>query len=165
MNKYNIDCFYMHLFTMRSQCVLNRSSNQALIILVQDKNTWLKLSVDVSPLQLVNWSEIFRHKTSHMVLSIIFLEDKHKIVLHLSIFYEYQQFFQHRICFSIQPQLQLVNLHRNRRYFVIKLHTWFYLSYFLKTNIRLYCIYQYFMSINSFFNTVSVSRYSRNFNS
>jgi hypothetical protein len=28
-----------------------------------------------------------------MVLSIIFLEDKHKILLHLSIFYEYQQFF------------------------------------------------------------------------
>jgi hypothetical protein len=27
-------------------------------------------------------SEIFRHKTSHMVLSIIFLEDKHKILLH-----------------------------------------------------------------------------------
>jgi hypothetical protein len=47
--------------------------------------------------------EIFRHKTSHMVLFIIFLEGKHKIVLHLSIFYEYQQFFQHRICFSIQP--------------------------------------------------------------
>ena len=60
--------------------------------------------------------------------------------------------------------LQLVNLHRNRRYFVIKLHTWFCLSYFLKTNIKLYCIYQYCMSINSFFNTVSVSRYSRNFN-
>jgi hypothetical protein len=55
------------------------------------------------------YSEIFRHKTSHMVLSIIFLEDKHKILLHLSIFYEYQQFFQHRICFSIQPQLQLVS--------------------------------------------------------
>jgi hypothetical protein len=50
--------------------------------------------------------------------------------------YEYQQFFQHRICFSIQPQLQLVNLHRNRRYFVIKLHKWFCLSYFLKTNIK-----------------------------
>jgi hypothetical protein len=47
------------------------------------------------------------------------------------------------------------------RYFVIKLHTWFCLSYFLKTNIQLYCIYQYFMSINNFFNTVSVSRYSR----
>ena len=47
--------------------------------------------------------------------------------------------------------LQLVNLHRNRRYFVINLHTWFCLSYFLKTNIKLYCIYQYFMSINSFF--------------
>ena len=85
-----------------------------------------------------------------MVLSIIFLEDKHKMLLHLSIFNEYQQFFQHRICFSIQPQLQLVNLHRNRRYCVIKLHTWFCLSYFLKTNIKLYCIYQYFMSINSF---------------
>ena len=96
-----------------------------------------------------------------MVLSIIFREDKHKLLLHLSICYEYQQFFQHRICFSIQPQLQLVNLHRNRRYFVIKLHTWFRLSYFLKTNITFYCIYQYFLSINSFFNTVSVSRYSR----
>jgi hypothetical protein len=40
-----------------------------------------------------------------MVLSIIFLEDKHKIVLHLSIFYEYQQFYQHRICFSKQKYL------------------------------------------------------------
>ena len=48
-------------------------------------------------------SEIFHHETSNMDLSIIFLEDKHKILLHLSIFYEYQQFFQHRICFSIQP--------------------------------------------------------------
>jgi hypothetical protein len=28
-----------------------------------------------------------------MVLSIIFLEDKHEMLLHLSIFYEYQQFF------------------------------------------------------------------------
>ena len=28
MNKYNIDFFYIHLFTMRCQCVLNRSSNQ-----------------------------------------------------------------------------------------------------------------------------------------
>jgi hypothetical protein len=35
-----------------------------------------------------------------MVLSISFLEDKHKILLHLSIFYEYQQFFQHRICYK-----------------------------------------------------------------
>jgi hypothetical protein len=85
-----------------------------------------------------------------MVLSIIFLEDKHKTLLHLSILYEYQQFYQHRICFSIQPQLQPVNLHRNRRYFVIKLHTWFCLSYFLKTNITFYSIYQYVMSINSF---------------
>ena len=57
--------------------------------------------------------------------------------------------------------LQLVYLHTYWRYFVIKLHTWFCLSYFLKTNIKLYCIYQYFMSINRFFNTVSVSLYSR----
>ena len=56
--------------------------------------------------------------------------------------------------------LQLANLHRNRRYFVIKFHTWYFLSHFLKTNIQLYCIYQYVMSINSFFNTVSVSRYN-----
>jgi hypothetical protein len=40
---------------------------------------------------------------NYFILSIIFLEDKHNILLHLSIFYEYQQFFQHRICFSIQP--------------------------------------------------------------
>ena len=68
-------------------------------------NTSLKLPVGVSPLQLVDIqkSEIFRHKTSHMVLFIIFLENKHNMLLHLSIFYEYQQFAQHRICFSIQP--------------------------------------------------------------
>jgi hypothetical protein len=60
-----------------------------------------------------------------MVLSIIFLEDKHQILLHLSILYEYQQFFQHRICFSIQPQLQFVNLYRNWRYFESDSHeTW-----------------------------------------
>jgi hypothetical protein len=57
--------------------------------------------------------------------------------------------------------LQFVNLHRNRRYFVIKLHTWFCLSYFLKTNKQCYCIYQYFMSINSLCKTVSVSGYRR----
>jgi hypothetical protein len=91
-------------------------------------------------------------------LKIFYSETTGKFTLAM---YLYQQFFQHRICFSIQPQLQLVNLHRNRRYFVIKLHTWFSLSYILKTNIKLYSIYQYFMSINSFFNTVSVSRYSR----
>ena len=119
MNKYSIDFFYMHLFTMRCQCVLNWSSNQDAHYSCP-RNTWLKLFV-----------------------------------------YEYQQFFQHRICFAIQPQLPLVNLHRNRRYFVIKLHTWFCQSYFLKTNITFYCIYQYFMSINSFFHTAYVSRYSR----
>ena len=86
-----------------------------------------------------------------MVLSIIFLEDKHNILLHLSIFYEYQQVFSTPYLFLDTAQLQLVNLYRNRRYFVIKLHTWFCLSYFLKTNITFYSIYQYFMSIKSFF--------------
>jgi hypothetical protein len=37
-----------------------------------------------------------------MVLSIIFLEDKHKMLLHLLILYEYQQFFQHRKIFIKQ---------------------------------------------------------------
>jgi hypothetical protein len=86
-----------------------------------------------------------------MVLSIIFFEDKHKMLLHLTIFYEYQQFFQHRICFSLQPQLQLVNLHRNRRYFVIKLHTWFCLSYFLKTNIIFFLHLSIFYEYQQFF--------------
>ena len=96
-----------------------------------------------------------------MVLSIIFHKTNIKFYCIYQYFMSINRFFQHHICFSIQPQLQLVNLHRNRRYFVIELHTWFCLSYFLKTNIKFYCIYQYFMSINSFFNTVSVSRYSR----
>ena len=107
MNKYNIDFFYMHLFTMQRQvCFKSVIQSGRSLFLSKIKNTSLKLPVGVST-------------------------------------------------------LQLVNLHRNRRYFVIKLHIWFCLSYFLKTNIKLYCIYQYFMSINSFFNTVSVSRYSR----
>jgi hypothetical protein len=38
-----------------------------------------------------------------MVLSIIFLEDKHKILLHLSMFYEYQQFFQHYVFLDTAP--------------------------------------------------------------
>ena len=164
MNKYNIDFFYMHFFTMRSQCVLNWASNQDAHYSCPRSKYIAKITCGCFPTSTRNItqkSEIFRHKTSHMVLSIIFLEDKHNILLHLSIFYEYQQFFQHRICFSIQPQLQIVNLHRNRRHFVIKLHTWFFLSYFVTAKINFYCIYQYFMSINSLFNTVSVSRYSR----
>ena len=89
----------MHLFTMQSQCVLNRSSNQdAHYSCPRYKNTSLILPVEVFP-------------------------------------------------------LQLVNLHRNWRYFIIKHHTLFRLSYFLKTNINFYCIYQYLMSIKSFVNT------------
>ena len=59
-----------------------------------------------------------------MVLSIIFLEDKHTILLHLSIFYEDQQFFQHRICFSIQPpdySDPLPTLPRSTSFFLIML--------------------------------------------
>jgi hypothetical protein len=91
---------------------------------------------------------IFIHLFDSGILLIIDLNKKKELLLHLSIFYEYQKFFQHCICFSIQLQLQFVNLHRNQRYFIIKLHTWFCLSYFLETNIKCYCIYQYFMSIN-----------------
>jgi hypothetical protein len=40
-----------------------------------------------------------------MVLSIIFLVDKHKILLHLSIFYEYQQFFQQFLTNIIKKKL------------------------------------------------------------
>ena len=117
----------------------------------------------VSPLQLVNLHRNRRYfviKLHAWFCLLYFL----KTNITFYCIYPYVmsiKFFQHRICFSIQPQLQLVNLHRNRRYFVVKLHTWFCLSYFLKTNIKYYCIYQYFMSINSFFNTVYVSRYSR----
>ena len=153
----------MHLFTMRSQWFKSVIQSGRSLILSKIKKYIAKITCGCFPTSTrkFTWkSEIFRHKTSHIVLSIIFLEDKHNILMHLTIFYEYQEFFQHHICFSIQPQLQLVNLHRNRRYFVIKLHTWFCLSYFLKTNIKFYFIYQYFMSINSLFNTVSVSPYS-----
>jgi hypothetical protein len=44
MNKYNIDFFYMHLFTMRCQCVLNRSSNQDAHYSCDKCNTILCLS-------------------------------------------------------------------------------------------------------------------------
>ena len=66
----------------------------------------------VSPLQLVNLHRNRRYFViklhtwfclSVILLLPLFLEVKHKILLHLSIFYEYQQFFQHHICFSIQP--------------------------------------------------------------
>jgi hypothetical protein len=61
MNRYNIDFFYMHLFTMRNQCVLNRSSNQDAHYSCPrlKKNTSLKLPVGVSPLQLV---DLHRHR-------------------------------------------------------------------------------------------------------
>ena len=117
----------------------------------------------VSPLQLVNLHRNRRYFVIKLhtwfCLSYI-LKTNIKFYCIYQYFMSINSFFQHRICFSVQPQLQLVNLHRNRRYFVIKLHTWFCLSYLLKTNIKLHCIYQYFMSINIFFNTVSVSRYS-----
>jgi hypothetical protein len=60
-----------------------------------------------------NWWNELIWVTGHCNRAVTFLEDKHSIVMHLSIFYEYQQFSQHLICFSIQPQLQLVDLHRN----------------------------------------------------
>jgi hypothetical protein len=120
--------------------------------------------VGVSPLQLVNLHRNRRYfviKLHTWFFLSYFLKTNIKFYCSYQYFMSISSFFQHRICFSIKPQLQLVNLHRNRRYIVIKLHTRFCPSYFLKTNIKFYCIYQYFMSINSFFNTVSVSRYIR----
>ena len=117
----------------------------------------------VSPLQLVNLHKNRRYvviKLHTWLCLSYFLKTSIEFHCIYQYFMSINWFFQHRICFSIQPQLQLVNLHRNRRYFVITLHTWFCLSYVLKTNITFYCIYQYFISINSFFNTISVSRYN-----
>jgi hypothetical protein len=42
------------------------------------------------------------HTTTFVICTSANNTSMHKILLHLSIFYEYQQFFQHRICFSIQ---------------------------------------------------------------
>ena len=122
---------------------------------------FLEIEHKISPLQLVNLHRNRRYfviKLHTWFCLSYFLKTNIKFYYIYQYFMSINSFFQHRICFSIQPQLQLVNLHRNRRCFVIKLHTWFCLSYFLKTNIKFDCIYQYFMSINSFFNTVSVSR-------
>ena len=129
------------------------------LFLSKIKNTSLKLPVGISPLQLVNLHRNRRYfviKLHTWFCLSYFLKTNITFYCIYQYFMSINSFFQHRICFSIQPQLQLVNLHRNRRYFVIKLHTWFCLSYVLKTNIKLYCIYQYFISINSLFNTVSV---------
>jgi hypothetical protein len=120
--------------------------------------------VGVSSLQLANLHRNRRYfiiKLHTLFCLSYFLKTYIQFYCIYQYFMSINSFFQHRICFWIQPQLQLVNIHRNQRYVVIKLHTWFCLSYFLKTSIQLYCIYQYFMSINSLFNAVSVSQYSR----
>jgi hypothetical protein len=99
------DFFYMHLFTMRSQCFKSVIQSGRSLFLSKIKNTSLKWPVGVSPLQLVNLHRNQRYFVIklHTWFCLIFLEDKHKILLHITIFYEYQQFFQHCICFSIQP--------------------------------------------------------------
>ena len=93
----------------------------------------------VSTLQLVNLYTNRRYfviKLHTWFCLSYFLKTNIKLYRIYQYFMSINSFFQHRICLSIQPQLQFVNLHRNRRYFVIKLHTWFCLSYFLKTNIN-----------------------------
>jgi hypothetical protein len=101
--------------------------------------------------------DFFYHASFYHALSVCF---KSVIQSGRSLFLSKIKNTSLKLPVGVSP-LQLVNLHSNWRYFVIKLHTWFCLSYFLKTIITFYCIYQYFMSINSVFNTVSVSRYSR----
>ena len=127
----------MHLFTMQSQCVLNRSSNQDAHYSFQSRR-FLEIEHKISPLQLVNLHRNRRYfvvKLHTWFCLSYFLKTNITFYCIYQYFMSITSFFQHRICFSIQLQLQLVNLHRNRRYFVIKLHTWFCLSYFLKTNI------------------------------
>ena len=101
-----------------------------------------------------------------MVLSIIFLEDKHKIVEHLSIFYEYQHFFQHRICFSIQspdysdpwPRLAhlssflLIRLFNNNIYLSVLL-SYFLYFWSLKCTIYLHFFFFFFFSPHFLINT------------
>ena len=148
---------------MLSVCFKSVIQSGHSLFLSKIKNTSLKLPVGVSPLQLVN---LHRDRRYFVIKLHTWFCLSYFLKTNMTLYCIYQYFmsinsFFNTVSVSIQPQLQLVNLHRNRRYFVIKLHTWFCLSYFLKTNIKLYCIYQYFMSINSFFNTISVSRYSR----
>ena len=67
MNKYNMDFFYMR------QCVLNRSSNQdAHYSCPRLKKCMAKITCGCFPnstRKFTQKSEIFRHRTSHMVLS------------------------------------------------------------------------------------------------
>jgi hypothetical protein len=130
MNKYNIDFFYIYLFTMRSQCVLNRSSNQDPIAypLGGGGGLWWKFEIKTQDRTLSknnNPGLAFYWKNPGPLCPWFFFKVNN------------MKYWQP---VGVSP-LQLVNLHRNRRYFVIKLHTWFCLSYFLKTNLHFYCIY------------------------
>jgi hypothetical protein len=114
----------MHLFTMRCQCVLNRSSNQ-------DAHYSCPRNMIDKTMCEVLWRNISDFYVNWRVEVAAVSRNRYGVE-------------------------KTVDTHKNRRYFVIKLHTWFCLSYFLKTNITFYCIYQYFISINSFFNTIFV---------
>ena len=148
---------------MESVCFESVIQSGRSLFLSKIKNTSLKLPVGVSPLQFVNLHRNWRYfviKLHTWFCLSYFLKTNTNFYCISQYFMSINSFFN-TVSVLDTAQLQLVNLHRNRRYFVIILHTWFCLSYFLKTNIKCYCIYQYFISINSFFNTVSVSRYSR----
>jgi hypothetical protein len=84
-----IDCFIWLMFILKKSVLINYEMH------LHDSYLWWRHS---------RYSVLFMHATvvAYYICIIIFLEDKHKIVLHLSLFYEYQQFFQHHICFSIQ---------------------------------------------------------------
>jgi hypothetical protein len=86
-----------------------------------------------------------------------------ELMVTMLLFFKYNYFLKRKT--AINVFFGSYRKGKYRTFNVIKLHTWFCLSYFLQTNIKCYCIYQYLMSINNFFNTVSVSRYNRNFNS
>ena len=129
-------------------------SGRSLFLSKIKTNTSLKLPVGVSPLQLVNLHRNRRYfviKLHTWFCLSYFFKTNITCYCIYQYFMSINSFFQHRICFSIQPQLQLINLHRNRRYFVIKLHTWCCLSYLLKKKHNILLHLSIFYEYQQFF--------------
>ena len=96
-----------------------------------------------------------------MVLSIIFLEDKHKILLHLSIFYEYQQFYSTPYLFLDTAATLTRKFTQKSQIFRHKTSHMVLSIIFLEDKHKMLLHLSIFYEYRQFFNTVSVSRYSR----
>jgi hypothetical protein len=88
--------------------------------------------------------------------NIYFRFTRHALQLHHVTMLNYLHGYKRLCCQSLAYRQTEIKW----SFFVEHLNSWF-----TGTHVKFYCIYQYFMSINSFFNTVSVSRYSRPINS